>query len=285
MSDFGALVGAGAGLFGGLLNNIFSGIRQDDAQNFSAAQTAQQQAFNAQQAEITRQFNAQQAGVNRDFQQGTLNQAISENRYLSNTSWQRGVEDMRAAGINPILAYEKGGASSPSVGGMSGSAASGPAASASAASGHAAQVFDMVAPVIASAKAIEEVKNLAANRALTEQQTRTDSVRAGAIASEAGLAEQRTRVGKTEEERNVKQMPVYEAAGSKAAGENDFYSSKAGRLATAVGAGAQTTSQVLKPVGDVVDMAMGLKRLGTRRMTEERTDDRGNSSFTERFNY
>ena len=33
---------------------------------------------------------------------------------MSNTSYQRGIEDMRKAGINPILAYKHGGASAPS---------------------------------------------------------------------------------------------------------------------------------------------------------------------------
>lgn len=32
---------------------------------------------------------------------------------MSNTSWQRGVKDMEAAGINPMLAFSRGGASTP----------------------------------------------------------------------------------------------------------------------------------------------------------------------------
>lgn len=55
--------------------------------------------------DIANQANAQtayQAQLNRDWQER-----------MSNTSFQRGVADMKAAGINPMLAFSKGGASTP----------------------------------------------------------------------------------------------------------------------------------------------------------------------------
>jgi len=58
-----------------------------------------------------RSFNSAEALANREFQ-----------REMSNTSYQRAVKDMMASGLNPMLAYSQGGASTPS-----GSAGSAPA--------------------------------------------------------------------------------------------------------------------------------------------------------------
>ncbi len=69
---------------------------------------------------------------------------------MSSTSWQRGVKDMEAAGLNPALAYRSGGASSPS--------------------GAMAQQDDVVSPAVSSAMA---AKRLKADLKLIEQQENT----------------------------------------------------------------------------------------------------------------
>lgn len=47
--------------------------------------------------------------------EGAASTAWQRNMDASNTSYQRAVADMRAAGLNPILAYSQGGASTPTA--------------------------------------------------------------------------------------------------------------------------------------------------------------------------
>lgn len=56
-----------------------------------------------QRQQITNAFNASEAQKQRDWETD-----------LSNTSYQRAVADMQKAGLNPYLAYNQGGASTPS---------------------------------------------------------------------------------------------------------------------------------------------------------------------------
>lgn len=59
--------------------------------------------FTAEENQRARDFNSLEAQKDRDWQER-----------MSNTSYQRVVEDLKLAGLNPILAYDNGGASTPS---------------------------------------------------------------------------------------------------------------------------------------------------------------------------
>lgn len=69
---------------------------------FSAEQARLSRDWSSREAELTRQFNSAEARLNREWQE-----------MMSNTSYQRMVQDMQKAGLNPYLAYSQGGASTP----------------------------------------------------------------------------------------------------------------------------------------------------------------------------
>lgn len=62
----------------------------------------QQGIYNAIERNTAMQYNSAEALAERNFQER-----------MSSTAYQRAVEDMRKAGLNPILAYANGGASTP----------------------------------------------------------------------------------------------------------------------------------------------------------------------------
>lgn len=83
-------------------------------------QAQKQMDFQTSANKIAMDFSAEQADKERAFQTS-----------MSNSAYQRAVSDLKAAGLNPILAYSQGGASVPSVSAASGVSSSGAKATSS----------------------------------------------------------------------------------------------------------------------------------------------------------
>lgn len=147
---------------GNLLGSVFGGISQ------------------AQSQESANNANISIANRNRDFQE-----------YMSNTAFQRGVADMRRAGLNPVLAAGQGGASTPSGSGATVQAAN-------PLSGLADGISGGVSTALSVAEKVQGIDNAQKDASLTEAQTVSEGVKNKLTANSAAEAAARTEQMRTQ---------------------------------------------------------------------------------------
>ncbi len=136
---------------------VGAGFAAQDQRDFSAEQAHQARIFNEAESARNRRFSEAENQKNRDFQ-----------RMMSGTAHQRQMNDMRLAGLNPILSAGAG-ASTPAGSSIGGSAATSPMAQGS-----------MGSDAPSSAAIVKDIMNLTRQKAQKEvakidQETKTSS--------------------------------------------------------------------------------------------------------------
>lgn len=223
---FGSILTGGLNMIGSAFQNDAAMDRQLQAQQFNQSSAQQSMAFSADQAAIARDFNSREAAINRQFQDN-----------MSSTAYQRGMADMKASGLNPMLAFMKGGASTPGGATASSSGASGTSAT-SPTPPMPANLFQNAVSSALEAYRTEPQVQQVKQQTKTEQE-RTDLTNAEKLLRHEDIIQRKAQTENIHKTGDIldEQLKVQKREGTKGDIDEELYKTKFGQWMRTLGTG------------------------------------------------